>query len=558
MRCVLLLAGLTACGFQHGALQGSSTGDAGSDDGSMMMTDGPPQSPAVRFTSIQATLGSIKVGAYGWQVTAVLRNELPNDITAIGTTLTFSDHGTDRASAFRWRDIDMREGVATLPPTTIASNSEATFTFVVDALPWLVGPGPLEINGAATFNSTGTVYSATPATTPESLPFVAMNAPIVVNTLVDEATSNTTTSLREAITQAKSVSGVDHIMFDPTVFTAGSVSTLSYALGALPTLDGSNGDIVIDGHGANVTLAVDSAWIGSQRWPFRVTGANAIIGNITFKDFGYSYPVENLSGNDCGNNDQAEGGAIRVEGGTLILEGNTFDDIDVSERNCYAALVRYEGGSNHRIIANHWTNPSQDAVNVNANVREITGNVIDAGNDVTKTDDGILIATQASMDTWVTGNLVVQMEFSGLYAGGADIAGHLYVINNTFAHNGQVASSAVLRNLTRQITFKNNFYIGNNPAAIAVNNTGSGFDFDHEALMSNPLCDSACGLANETATITVSPPGVANSTGKTFADYLPQPGSALLDSGVTYIDRNGSQPGHFNGAGTERGAVEAP
>ena len=557
MRRALLLAGLTACGFQHGALQGSPTGDAGGDDGSMSM-DGPPQSPAVHFTSVQATLGSVRAGAYGWQVTAVLRNDLSNDITAIGATLTFSAAGADRASSFRWRDIDAREGVSALPPTTIAANSEATFTFVVDALPWLLGPGPIAINGAATFTSGGTVLSATPATTSESLPFSAMNAPIVVNTLSDEATSNTTTSLREALTQAKAVSGLDHIMFDPTVFTSGSTSTLSFALGPLPTLDGSNGDIVIDGHGANVTLAVDNAWTGSTKWPFKVTSGNVAIANLTFKDFGYSYPVENLTSNDCGNNDQAEGGAIRVEGGTLILEGNTFDDADVSERNCYAALVRYEGGSNHRIIANHWTNPSQDAMNVNANVHEISDNVIDAGNNIGKTDDGILISTQASQDTWVTGNLVVQMEFSGLYAGGADIAGHLYVINNTFAHNGQVASSAVFRNLDRQITFKNNFYIGNNPAAIAVNNTGSGFDFDHEALMSNALCDSACGLASESSTITVSSSAVANSTGTTFADFTPQAGSTVLDSGVTYIDRNGSQPGHFNGAGTERGAVEAP
>ncbi|HUS27274.1 MAG TPA: CSLREA domain-containing protein, partial [Kofleriaceae bacterium] len=362
MRSVVLLAGLAACDFVHGAL--NSSVDAGGDSDSEIdaSIDAPPMTTAVKFTTVTSTLGSVRPGAYGWQVTAVLRNELPDDITNIRPTLTFTIGTEDRASSFRWRDIDMREAVATLPATTLASNSEVTYKFVVDALPWLMGPGTLQINGAATFDSTGASLSATPAMTPVSLPFVAMNAPIVVTTLTDEMTNNTTTSLREAITQARAVPGLDHITFDPAVFTAGSTSTLSSTLGELPTLDGANDQIVIDGHGANVTLVVGTAWQSSSRWPFRVTGGQAVIAGIRFKDFGYNYPAEDVSSDNCGSGNHNEGGAIRVDGGTLTLEGNTFDDGNVAERNCYASLLRYEGGTNHRVINNRWTNQSQDAM----------------------------------------------------------------------------------------------------------------------------------------------------------------------------------------------------
>src|SRR5437867_3502240 len=56
---------------------------------------------------------------------------------------------------------------------------------------------------------------------------------IVVNTTLDETVANSTTSLREAIAQAQSNAGDDTITFSSSVFSSGSLHTITLSQGSL-------------------------------------------------------------------------------------------------------------------------------------------------------------------------------------------------------------------------------------------------------------------------------------------------------------------------------------
>jgi hypothetical protein len=283
---------------------------------------------------------------------------------------------------------------------------------------------------------------------------------------------------------------------------------------------------------------------------------------IGFRNLGYNYRNEgSLDADNCGpSGAQLEGGAIRVDGGTLVLDGNVFADRDVAERNCFAASVRLHAGSGHRILNNHWTESSMDAIYIDAAAIEVTGNVLDAGASLSRTDECFYVNRQAGHDLWITGNLCVDQEFSAVVGRGSD-GGTLYIVHNTFVRNGRSALSAVRREeATRAIVLRNNVYIANNPSAVLADGGGAGFDLAHESVSGSTLCDSTCPDATIDALSMLSPtdPRVANPGGSAPADFAPLQGSPLIDSAVDWLDRTGSEPGRYRGAGPERGAVELP
>jgi hypothetical protein len=551
MRSLLLVAVVGAggaCSFHHGS-------PAGSGDGGVVEPDAPPVLSAVRFISVTASVGELRPGRYGITVEAVLHNGLDVAIDDVAATLSFGGREAD----FRWRDADRRDGVAAPQPMQVAAGADATYRFVVDALAWAAPPGPVEIAGAATFRLGAEVRSAAALDPAFMLPFATLAAPIVVTTAADEVSANGMTSLREALVLAQQP-GFDRIIFDPSTFSAASPTTIQLleSLGALPTI---TGDLVIDGHGAGVTLAIDSTWeVTEGRYGLRLTTGTLVIAGLGFENFAFNHRDEgDLSTNNCGGGAMLEGGAIRVDGGTLVLDGNRFADPAVSERNCYAASLRLHGGTGHRIVRNEWTDQVMDTIYVdNARVIEISDNVMNAGADLSKTDECIYINSQGGQDLWLVGNVCADMEYSAVYAGGTD-PGTLYVVHNTFVRNGRVALSGLRRGGgQRAIVLRNNVYVGNNPAAIQVDSGGTGFDLAFEAYTGTLCTGCASAMIDGPSMLVLTDPMVVNGAGATRADFTPVASSPLVDSGTDWVDRNGSVPGRYNGAGPERGAIERP
>ena len=533
---------MAACGFH--------SPDAGPPDT-------PPVAAEVHFVSVTASEAMLRPGLYGMEVTAVLRNELATEITGIRASLTFRDGTADRAADFWWRDFDARDGVTAPQPASIPPGAEATFRFRVDALAHAVGPGPILLDGEATFQVDGSTRAATPLDPPASLPFAAGGAPIVVTVSADEDNGDSNISFREAVKLANANPGFDRIVFSPVVFPAGSPTNvpLSTTLGELPPV---NGDLVIDGSGANVVLTVDASWRGTQHYGLRLQGGVLVIQGLSFRDLGEGYPVEDVSTNNCGTGGPHDGGAIRVDGGTLVLDGNHFADPSVSERNCYAASLRLEGGNGHRILNNTWTDQAMDSMSINAATLEVSGNTMDSSFNPNKADDCIVIQSQRGSDLWIVGNLCVDPEFSGILASGTD-AGKLYVVNNTFARSRN--GNGVSRGNGRRTELHNNVYYANQPAAIMPDAGGSNLDISYEAAFGNGVfCTAGCPSATITMSLISSGVdlGLMNPAGITRADFTPRSTAPLVDSGLDLVDRNGSAPGRFNGAGPERGAVELP
>jgi hypothetical protein len=539
---------LAACSFSTKL----TTGDDVPVDGAI---DAPPESPSVKFVSLTSMTTQLRPGLYGIEITAMLRNDLPNPITNLAVTLTFGD----RAADFRWRDVDAREGVMALQPQMIDAASTAVYRFKIDALPWAVPPGPIAINGAATFVDGATPLSASPADVPLMLPFATLNAPIVVNNATDESDGDMQLCLREAIARANTQSGFDRIVFDPAVFPPGSPVTtlLADSLGELPTI---NQDLVIDGHGAGVIVAVDQSWENDNRYALKISAGNVVVGELTFKNFGYGYQNEgDLSANNCGSGTFFDGGALRIDGGQLTLDGNTFEDPDVSERNCFGAAIRLEGGTRHRILNNTFTNQTMDSIYVDASTLEISGNVMNAGTNTSKVDECIFIATQGAAPLWITNNICADMEFSAVVAGGTD-AGALFIVNNTFVRNGRTDLSAVRRSGNRAITLRNNVYVGNNPAAINLDANGAGFNVAYESFTTSPLFNGNSSQVTNNAASNLNPAnaGLVDAAGATRETLAPTAGSPLVNSGVDTLDVNGVTPNHYNGIGADRGAIERP
>lgn len=545
MRSTLVVCALAGCSFNPGAGQGSgSDADAG--------VDAPPPLPQVRFTAITSAVSELRPGLYGFEITAVLENGLDAEITEVAVSLEIGD---GRSGDFSWRSPDAREGISAPPPASIAAGASQTYVFVVDALASAAPPGPIAINGTATFDAGGTAASATPAAEPLELPFAAaLNAAIVVSEPSDESDADDELSLREAIALANATAGPDRIVFDPASVDAGDELDVDDGLGPLPPI---TGDLVIDGSGVGPVLTFDSDWDGDNVYGLQLDSGTAVISGLGFRDMGFAYEPEDVSANNCGPlNMQFEGGAIRVNGGTLILDGNSFEDPNVPERNCYAASVRLEGGSGHRVLRNHWTAPSMDALYVGTAVVEITGNVIDSVPDANKSDECIYIAGQGGQDMWITGNLCVDQEFSAVVAEGAD-PGVLRIAHNTFVRTGITDLAAVRRNGgARDVVLRNNAYV-NNRASVVPDNNGVDLDIAFEASSNAVLCGACGGATVDAATmITGSDLMLVNSAGTDAADLSPALGSPLLNSAAPLLDRNGKSPGWFGGAGPERGAVE--
>ena len=525
-----------ACSFS-GPGQGGGDLDAG--------IDAPPASPEVRFTSITADVSEIRPGLYGFRVTAVLENGLDTEITRVGVSLDVQDGGVSRDSDFGWREPDAREGVTAPQPTTIAAGESQTYELVVDALASAAPPGLIEINATATFESEGSKLSATPAETPLELPFAAgLNSTIVVDTAADEQNGNGDTSLREAIALANQDPGPDRI-----TFVSGLEITLAQALPPISE------DLVIDGSGTAPVVAFNAS-AANNAYGIRLSAGTAVVSGLTFRDMGFAYPELDLTGDNCGGQSQLEGGAVRVDNGTLILDGNTFEDPNVAERNCFAASVRVHGGSGHRILRNHWTAPSMDSLYVDAPAIEISDNVIDSNPDPGKSDECIYVDGQGGQDLWIAGNLCVDQEFSGVVARGTD-GGVLRVAHNTFVRTGISALAAVRRETPeRDVELRNNAYVSNR-VSIGPDNSGADFNIAFEASSDGTFC-SACDNAtvDSPSLITDTDLILVNSAGTSAADLSPALGSPLLNSAELLLDRNGKTPGWFGGAGAERGAIE--
>ena len=528
--------------------------DAGGD-----AMDGPPPVTEVRFMSVTANMTSVRPGRYGIEITAVLRNGLDVEITDLRPTLSFLEGTADRAADFRWRDADARDRVTEPQPSRIGPGGEATLRFRVDALasaaPRAAGV-PLLLNGAAVFQRGAQAFSATPLEAPLRVPFEDIPAPIVVTSAVDDNDSAAPISLRNALELAGQNPGFDRIVFDPAAFPPGAPATiqLQNALGPLPTI---SQDLVIDGTGAGVIIATDATWQDRSHYGLRLANDTLVVHGLGFRDLGHNYPLQDVSVNNCGDSSQRDGGAIRVDTGTLILDGNVFADPGVAERNCYAASVRIHGGLDHRILRNRWTDPTMDALYVNSPLIEITDNFIHAGASANpdKTDDCMYLDAQSAGDIWIVGNLCVDQEFSGIVVGGT--TGTVHIAHNTFVRNRR--GHAVRRIDTRPLRLHNNAYHSNAPAGVGPMNNGTGVELSHESSFGGVFCEMCSMAAIQTQTITDGMDlRFANPLGATPAALTPLAGSLLVDSGHDLFDRNGSTPRRFNGAGPERGAFELP
>ncbi len=544
---LLGLAAIAACGFESPRV----------DPADAPPTDTPPTVGEVRFVSVVASAETLRPGRYGIEVTAVLHNGLAVELTDLRASLTFRDGAADRAGDFRWRDADARDGVLDPQPASLPPGEQAMFRFRVDTVAHAIGPGPILLGGQATFQAGGRAGAATPLDPPVSLPFEALPPPIVVTLASDEDDADAQTSFREALKSANARPGLDRIVFDPAVFPPGgwTPALLSNGLGELPPIDG---DLVIDGSGAGFELAVNASWAGSRRYGLRLAGGTLVVYGIGFRDLGYGYPAEDLNASNCGTGVQHDGGAIRADGGTLILYGNRFTDADVSERNCFAASVRLHGGGEHRILNNTWIDQAMDALYIAAATREVTGNVMTAGADLSRADDCIFVASQGGAELWIIGNVCVDQELTGVTASGAD-TGRLYVVNNTFVRNRGVG--AVRRSGAQwRVELHNNAYHSNQQAAISADANGGNLRISHEAELGSAMFCNACGSAMiQMSTLSSGADlGFLNPTGTSPADFTPRAASPLVDSGLDLVDLNGSSPRRFNGAGPERGAIELP
>jgi len=545
----LLVAGLAAvaaCGF--------SSPSRSRPDGHPEL---PEVVPEVRFVSVTASEAALRPGRYGIEVAAVLRNGLPVEITAIRASLALREGGASRAGVFRWRDADARDGVQDPQPASIPPGEEAAFRFRVDALASAALAGPISLEAEAAFQIDGRSHSATPLDPPTSLPFEILPAPIVVTTAADEDNGGAAVSFREAVQRANQNPGFDRIVFDPAAFPPSNpvVAVLDESLGELEPV---TGDLVIDGSSAGFTLAVDAGWENpGRRYGLRLASGTLVVHGVGFQDLGHNYPLENLNSDNCGSGTMHDGGAIRVDGGTLILDSNRFADPGVGERNCFAASVRLLGGSGHRVLNNQWTDPAMDALYVQAATREVSGNVMDGGRQPARSDDCIVVESLAGADLWIVGNLCVDPEQSAVAAGGAN-NGKLYVVNNTFARSGAAAVRRLGNN--RRVELHNNAYVSNLQAAILATNNGVDFTISHEAESGDsPFCGSCTSaLIQQPTIVTDVDLQLAAPAGTSAADFTPRSGSPLVDSGLDLVDRNGPVPGRFNGAGPERGAVELP
>ncbi|MEM9490916.1 MAG: hypothetical protein AAGC55_17340, partial [Myxococcota bacterium] len=558
---ILFILILTGCSFNPSV--SSDNGDSG-DESDSTPDAGPPPTAEVRFVSVTPDVSELRPGQYGIEVTAVLTNELAVPITEVAVSLSFEDRDGSRSGDFYWRDFDRREGMMDVQPTEVAAGGEATFRFKVDALASLAGSGTVEIHAVASFMVEDTERSATRLDPPQSLELDLPNEPIVVNNPADEEDDDDQISLREALQQALETPGLDRIVFDPSVFPPGGDqgTVLNTDLGELPTLDDEGGaDIVIDGSGAGFYLALDDSWEESDgRYGLRIDGGNVVIHGIEFRNMGYNYEYQaSVETNNCGNGDVRQGGAIWVDKGTLIVDSNTFIDPDVAERNCYAASIRLEGGSGHRILRNRWTDTSMDSLFIDTRMIEVSDNIMDAGSDPDKTDECIYVNSQGGEDLWITGNLCVDQEYSGVIARG-DNNGTLYVVNNTFVRNGLEGLSAVRREQNlRPVILRNNVYVSNNPAAINPGNNGISFDIAYEAVVASEVCQSCIEATLDSDSI-LNPTDLRlnNPEGTTPDDLTPSVDSPLVDSAIDWLDRNGRSPGRYSGQGPERGAVERP
>jgi hypothetical protein len=201
-----------------------------------------------------------------------------------------------------------------------------------------------------------------------------------------------------------------------------------------------------------------------------------------------------------------------------------------------------------------------DALFIDAATREVTDNVIDGSALAAKADDCIFVARQGNTDLWIVGNLCVDQEFTGVAVSdlrGTD-TGAIYIVNNTFARN---ASSGIRHSaVNRRVELHNNVYQANMPAAIYSDQSGTNLRISHEAESGNPMFCGMCANAMIQTQTDVSGASLdlENAAGATPAALTPRTGSPLVDSGTDLVDRNGSAPGRYNGAGPERGAFELP
>lgn len=525
----------------------------------------PTPTPAldVYFTSITASETQIGPGQFDIIVHATLVNDSDYLLNDLYVTLSFDDGTNDRTADFEQREPDLREGVMSQPDRFLAAQSSATFDFVVHTTAGLWGPGPISIQGAATFTRNSTTLSAQPSQTPGSFDLIPMNAPIVVAITDDENDGNygNDTSLREAIMLANSAAGADRIVFDPATFPVATPGRIVLT-DALPTIDGSTGIAVIDAQGAGVEIAVDPSLNNSDLYAMTIV-APAVIRGLRFMDVANLHEYQpSISGDNCGDGSQVDGGAIHVQDGSgAIIDGNYFDDSNVLERNCYGALVRFLGGDSHRLLRNEFVQQVMDSVYVNAaGIVEIRDNIMKAHTDNDSSDEGVYIEDLQDNDVWIIGNVIVYQEYSGIATIGNTDQGNVYLLHNTFAHNGIAALNAFRRSngANRDLYFRNNVFISNNPGAVAIG-AGDNSDIAYETIPSSEqYCNPACGSATVDGASFVSPSGtfVADDTGREWSDWTPTAGSVLVDSAADLLDRNGASPGRYQGTGPDRGAIE--
>ncbi len=540
---------LSGCSFNGASKQ---------SDGGVLIdaaTIDAPVSPKVRFTSIELVgTNQLHPGQYGIEVKVELVNELSTTITDLQVQLVFDSSGTSQPPSFRWRSFDHRENT---PPmaTTIAPGKTTQLRFLLDVPASAATSEIVKINGAATFWAEGDTLAATPLETPLTKDWMSIRE-IVVDTANDD-TADPTTSLRKAISQAMATNGLSRITFAPLVFPPdkSTTITLESALGELPKIDKKKSDLVIDGTG--VELSVDLAWKDSENYGLRIDGPTVVVSGMSFRNFARGYPETDLTSDNCGSQGKKDGGAIKVESGTLILDGNHFADPDVAERDCYGAVVRVQGGNGHLILNNQFTDQVMDSISFEKPFKEVSGNVFvgkkaPGATDPVLSDDGVVVNFNKKGEYWITSNLFVDLEFSGILVGDTvtrDVT--LNVIHDTFIRNG----NALLQKSDAGAFFlRNNAYLGNQTQLLLT--MGSAIDIDFESVDASMLCECSQATLGSMNVYNQTQQRFTNPSGSTIQDFTPLSNSSLIDNGTDLLDRNGRMLGRYINDGPDRGAVE--
>ena len=502
----------------------------------------PPVPPGLVFAAISSAVPTIAAGTVSVPVQAVFFNGGTTSAIVPPVSLFFEDSAGNPIADFVARTDP--QGVAAV----VGSGATLSVPFAVE-VPVSLALGSVHVRGTAS-----TLVSQTDLTWG-----VSGMTEILVDTTADSIAADGRTSLREAILAANAAVTDARISFSPAVFPAAAPATITLVLttGAagtevLPEIHGEAHRVIVDGTHRGVRVKPGAALKNDARFGFHITGQVELAG-LTFAGMGDLYPTFDVSTDDCAGNEQT-GGAVIADGVGTVVAHNVFDGTGVAERNCYAREVQWAGGGGHRILDNVFIALPGDAGEAYAPVAEISRNLV-----LPSTDDGFIINILPPTPMLIAENVVIGQQCSGLYLSPSN-QGTAQVWNNTLVGSGLTCGGGAGMRLDGGFfaDVRNNA-LQHNAVGIELSG-GVTAALTHSSSYAEPfLVDNDTGndsVIRDASVSTAANILLTGTNGNSFASFAPQAASPLVDSGENLVDMNGDATGTFNGAASDRGAVE--